>query len=295
MTDLGTVGGDACSVGFSVNATGQVVGISVAAALPIGCDFSQARASLWEDGGPMVDLNALIPPDPALFLTSPETINNLGEIAGLGVDSAGNQHAFLLIPCDEDHHGLEGCDYSFVDGATAAARVRPGAITQAPTSRLAKLSPAEMMTRFRLFGAGSNRRFGTLQSSQKTALSGEATISAPTWSFLIRVSCWDLLEGSFLVPVGIRDSRPFAGNSARPESRNHLCPHPGAHCLLRVSVRLLPPSVHSHNYSRINTLSARADWRLDCIKYQKRGAIVTTPWQVCERGRAERSARSLLG
>jgi hypothetical protein len=44
-----------------------------------------------------------------------------------------------------------------------------------------------------------------------------------------------------------------------------------------------------------NTLSARAGWHLDCIKYQKRGAIVTTPWQVCERGRAERSARSLKG
>ena len=167
MTDLGTVGGDACSLGFSVNASGKVVGISVAAALPIGCDFSQARASLWEDGGPMVDLNALIPPDPALFLTSPETINNLGEIAGLGLDSAGNQHAFLLIPCDESHPGLEGCDYSPLDASAAAQTRQSPIISPHATATQNNLSPAGAMARLRL------------RLPRHTRLSALATSSAP--------------------------------------------------------------------------------------------------------------------
>ena len=68
----------------------------------------------------MFDLNALIPPDSALYLQFVQNINDRGEIAGTGVDVSGNTHAFLLIPCDEQHHGVEGCDYSMVDATTIA-------------------------------------------------------------------------------------------------------------------------------------------------------------------------------
>jgi probable HAF family extracellular repeat protein len=96
MIDLGTVDGDPCSNAYSLNANDQVVGVSVP-----GCDFNQTRAVLWEDGS-IADLNTLIPPDSPLYLTTPETINDRGEIAGVGLDSSGNQHAFLLIPCSLD-------------------------------------------------------------------------------------------------------------------------------------------------------------------------------------------------
>jgi probable HAF family extracellular repeat protein len=93
MTDLGTINGDPLSFAFTINGKGEVAGSSV------NSDFSQFRAFLWHDGGPMVDLNTLIPGDSALYLTVPETINERGEIAGIGLDPNGNQHAFLLVPC----------------------------------------------------------------------------------------------------------------------------------------------------------------------------------------------------
>ena len=88
MTDLGTINDDPLSFAFTINGKGDVAGSSV------NGDFSQFRAFLWHEGGPMVDLNTLIPGDSDLFLTVPETINDRGEIAGIGLDPNGNQHAF---------------------------------------------------------------------------------------------------------------------------------------------------------------------------------------------------------
>jgi len=65
------------------------------------------HAFLWENCGPMVDLNTLIPPNSPLLLEEGGNINDLGEIAGRGVptgcddvDACG--HAFLLVPCVSD-------------------------------------------------------------------------------------------------------------------------------------------------------------------------------------------------
>lgn len=108
MIDLGTLKGDQCSYGDSLNAIGQVVGQSATSC------FAPNHVFLWENGS-IVDLNSLIPPNSPIYLTSPETINDRGEIVSLGVDSGGNSHAFLLIPCDENHPGIDDCDYSLVD------------------------------------------------------------------------------------------------------------------------------------------------------------------------------------
>jgi probable HAF family extracellular repeat protein len=117
LTDLGTVDGDNCSGGFSINSANQIVGVSFA------CDGSVAHAFLWEDGQ-IVDLNTLISPGSDLQLVWAFDINDRGEIAGFGALANGNAHAFLLIPCDQSHPGIEGCDYSMV-GASAAASVWP--------------------------------------------------------------------------------------------------------------------------------------------------------------------------
>jgi probable HAF family extracellular repeat protein len=129
ITDLGVLGSDLCSYAADINAQGQVVGSS-------GSDCSSESnvftAFLW-DKDTLFDLNTLIPPTSPLFLETAQTINDHGEIAGQGVDSSGNEHAFLLIPCDENHPNVEGCDYSLVDAGTAP-QVNSSSVPQGPTS-----------------------------------------------------------------------------------------------------------------------------------------------------------------
>ena len=124
MQDLGTLNGEPVSLAFGINNQTQIVGIFE--------DFAGDNTTgfLWQDGV-MTDLNTLIPPGSPLFLQEPVGINDRGEIVGFGVLSDGEQRGFLLIPCNENHPGVEGCDYSLVDtnavpSATPAPREASG-------------------------------------------------------------------------------------------------------------------------------------------------------------------------
>ena len=114
MTDLGTIPGTDCSEGAAINSRSQVVGASFTS------DFSVFDAFLWENGS-MAALNSLVSAPPALHLVQGLDINDLGEIAGRGFLPNGDLRAFLLIPCDENHPDIEGCDYSPVEESTVAA------------------------------------------------------------------------------------------------------------------------------------------------------------------------------
>ncbi len=140
ITDLGVIDGDPCSYAAAINAAGQVVGASS----PV-CDFGDsARAFLWQDGS-LFDLNTLIPSGSALYLQLTNAINDAGEIAGTAVDANGNQHAFLLIPCDQNHPGVEGCNYNLAD-ASALREIRPPQAVQARAAATGalKVSPNPM-------------------------------------------------------------------------------------------------------------------------------------------------------
>ncbi len=102
MTNLGSLNGDVCSLAFSSNSKGQIVGNS------IPCDIDgPSLPFLWENGGPMVDMNSLIPPGSGLVLREGFFINEAGEIAGVADLENGDQHAFLLIPREGDDHAGE--------------------------------------------------------------------------------------------------------------------------------------------------------------------------------------------
>jgi probable HAF family extracellular repeat protein len=132
MTNLGSVDGDPCSVANFVR-DGQVVGPSW------DCSSSYQHAFLWEHGS-IVDLNTLVPAGSGVQLFLADYINDRGEITAGGVLPNGDNHAFLLVPCDENHPGVEGCDYSLVEAPAAVPQ--PIAAIRDVTSRT--LSPSLM-------------------------------------------------------------------------------------------------------------------------------------------------------
>ncbi len=113
LTDLNFLEGDDKSLAEVVNASGQIVGWSA---------YSQGNTHvfLWENNGPMVNLQNLVISGPNLTLTPDLFINDRGEITSNALTPDGNNHAVVLIPCDENHLGIEGCDYALVDGSAAA-------------------------------------------------------------------------------------------------------------------------------------------------------------------------------
>jgi probable HAF family extracellular repeat protein len=120
--------GDCSSEAFAINSRDQVVGTSLAC----NGDF---RSFLWENGK-MVDLNTLIPPNSSLFLLETLAINDRGWIAGDGLPSGCNYdgtcgHAYVLIPCDENHDGGGNCKDNS-EGTTATAQSSSKLVTQNP-------------------------------------------------------------------------------------------------------------------------------------------------------------------
>jgi probable HAF family extracellular repeat protein len=185
ITDLGRLPGDSCANAYYVNAHDQVVGTSEnrdLCTIPTG-----EHAFLWENGGPMVDLNTLIPSGSSLQLTFAVAVNDRGEIAGFGVPAGCAPqdvnlcgHAYVLIPCDENPPGADDCDNSMVD-ASAATHESAGSIMQKATTTAPRVpafySPSNDIRRTFQGRFGFNRLAG---GPQQVALSGAvAATSAP--------------------------------------------------------------------------------------------------------------------
>jgi probable HAF family extracellular repeat protein len=119
ITNLGTVDGDLCSIAKSINSQGQIVGSSY-----LDC-VNETHWFLWENGGPAIDLQNLVPPRSGVTLTNAAFINDRGEIEGFGSLTNGDFHSILLIPCDENHSDVEGCDYGLVEAVAASPTAAP--------------------------------------------------------------------------------------------------------------------------------------------------------------------------
>jgi len=153
MKDLGTVKGDGCSVAYHINASGQVVGTS-------GDGCNEVHAFLWQRGGPMMDLNDLVPSGSGLVLTAGEFINDRGEIGASGVLPNGDHHAILLIPCDDKQGDTDGCRDSAQNANGSPTRPAflaaesPAQPKQTPSERVAGIR-ARLARRYHIFSPGA--------------------------------------------------------------------------------------------------------------------------------------------
>jgi probable HAF family extracellular repeat protein len=91
MQDLGTIPGDSASVAIGANDRGEVVGLSL--------DKTGSPRAFLRRNGKMLDLNTLLPANSPIYALVAQFINASGEIAGFGVNSSGETHAFLATPC----------------------------------------------------------------------------------------------------------------------------------------------------------------------------------------------------
>jgi hypothetical protein len=86
-----------------------------------------------------------------MTLTGSQSINDRGEItSGLGVLANGDLHVYLLIPCDENHPGVEGCDYSTVEASAAVPQTSPA--VRNTSSRILPPSLVRRKNRYRFPG-----------------------------------------------------------------------------------------------------------------------------------------------
>ena len=105
--DLGALEPGGCSMAESVNSRRQVVGQNWTDCI---FDVTSLTAVISERGGPLVDLNTLIPPNSGVQLRNATNINDRGEIVVYATFPDGNKTLALLIPCNSD--GPEACENS---------------------------------------------------------------------------------------------------------------------------------------------------------------------------------------
>lgn len=110
MTDLGALDALPCGSAYTNNSRGQVVGELD------DCVGGPLHAALYQNGQ-AIDLNVFVPAGSGVLLYEAAFINDRGEIVGNATVSTGDNHAFLLIPCDDNHPNVEGCDDSLVEAA----------------------------------------------------------------------------------------------------------------------------------------------------------------------------------
>ena len=129
MKDLGALPGDTVSFALSLNNGGQAVGVG-------------SRAIIWRDGV-AIDLNSLVPGPPfsPLYLLYASAINDRGEVAGQGLARNGELHAFLAVPCDEEHLDAAPCNDDEIGAEVVAAATLDGTVNaSAPRKSVAMLA-----------------------------------------------------------------------------------------------------------------------------------------------------------
>jgi probable HAF family extracellular repeat protein len=156
IIDLGLLPGDCNSEALAINSQGQIVGNSSPDCIVDG------NVVLWEKGSAAVNINTLVTPASDVTAVYALEINDRGEIAAHGFTSTGDQRGVLLLPCDENHPDLEGCDYDLVDAATEVQSNAAPHVSGPKAAVQASLTPSQMKDRMRTLLTRRTRRFGAV-------------------------------------------------------------------------------------------------------------------------------------
>jgi len=157
MIDLGLLPGDCNSEALAINSPGQIVGNSSPDCIVDG------NVVLWENGSAPVNINTLVTPASDVTAVYALEINDLGEIAAHGFTSAGDLRGVLLLPCDENHPDLEGCDYDTVEAVTEGLSSSASIASAHAAATQAGLMPSDRKDRVRGQLLNQNRRFKAWQ------------------------------------------------------------------------------------------------------------------------------------
>ncbi len=133
MTDLGLLPGYTVSYAIGINVAGQIVGGDCD---DITCSSGSQSAFLWENGGPMVDLNALVQPT-NLHMDKAYAIADSGEILAYATLPNGDVRIAVLTPdgdCDSDCERRIAAPASDPALAVQASQVTTTTISNAPVS-----------------------------------------------------------------------------------------------------------------------------------------------------------------
>ena len=98
----------------------------------------------------MVDLNTLIPKNSPLYLLASESINARGQIAGWGVNSKGDVHAFLATPCGRDDGDRTDEDVRWCRDEGTDTSAGPDMSTQRPNVVLSENARKQLQQRLEL-------------------------------------------------------------------------------------------------------------------------------------------------
>lgn len=89
-----------------------------------------------------------MPPNTGLHVAGAAAINDRGEIVAAGRPADGSEPVIVLIPCDEKHAHVEGCDHSLVDAQQEPLAItNGGAPVGAQTPLNVRRGPAQSRSR----------------------------------------------------------------------------------------------------------------------------------------------------
>ena len=184
ITDLGTIDAIAFNQATAINAAGQIVGTADPRCQPC----VNPVAWLRQPGGPLTDLNTLIPAGSGWTLEQANGINDRGQIVGAGLHN-GALHAYVLTPSFAANVNFATSGAPVPAGYVADSGAAFGARGNGLTYGWNIANTTE--TRQRDSAASPDERYDTLVQMQRPGSATSWQIAVPNGTYLVHLVVGD--------------------------------------------------------------------------------------------------------